>query len=272
MWHNGIMVAAVSGAWYPTNAREVRERARAMEAPAQLLIVSPDTMVLEAVGRCLQSLGHSPHPAIGLPEAQRFLSRVEIDALLLDTVLPEDEMKRFWYWLCTERDGSLPPATIFLVPPSAALAPGTLPAFYDRRRHGLVTKPLATVELAKQVARVLAGRARLQGAPELLRAGSVTLDCISNQLLFSGEGAVCLTPTESRLLRYLMERSEQFVQTEELLSAVWGYPPGTGGPEVLRAHVSNVRRKLRKIGQDPQLLRTMPYHGYGFAVRDPAAV
>ena len=70
---------------------------------------------------------------------------------------------------------------------------------------------------------------------------------------------------EFKLLRCLMQRAGEFISAEELLEQVWGYAAGTGGPEIVRAHVSNVRRKLRDAGEDPLLLRTLPYKGYGFA-------
>ena len=63
-----------------------------------------------------------------------------------------------------------------------------------------------------------------------------------------------------------MERPGEFLSPDELLEQVWNISPGmgTGGPELVRAHVSNLRRKLRSIGKDPHLVRTIPYRGYGF--------
>lgn len=243
-----------------------------MTLPAQLLVVSPDEAVRDAARQFLQLNGHALHVAHGVTPARRLLSRIVVDAILLDTILPSEDTEAFWRWLCTERYHELPPPTIFLAPPSAALVPSTLPAFFDRRRHGFVTKPLDAAELAHQVTRVLAAAPSGKRGEDLLRSGCVTLDCTTKQLLFANGGSVFLTPTESRLLRYLMQQAGEFVSTDDLLSEVWGYPPGTGGPEVLRAHVSNLRRKLRMIGQDPQLVRTMPYHGYGFALDIAAGV
>ena len=238
-----------------------------MGSLAQFLVVSPDRAVLEAAKRCLHAIGHASHLVSGLGPARRLLSRLEIDALLLDTLLPNEEIEAFWNSLRSERGSARLPATVLLAPPSSALAPATLPAFYERRRHGLATKPLDAGELGRQVSRALANNARSDHAAALLRAGGVTLDRSTNQLLFAPGGSISLTPTESRLLNCLMQHSGDFVPTEELVQDVWGY---AAGAEVLRAHVSNLRRKLRDGGQDSQLVRTMPYHGYGFASSDGA--
>lgn len=238
-----------------------------MGSLAQFLVVSPDRAVLEAAKRCLQSIGHASHHVRGLGQARRLLARVEIDALLLDTLLPNHEIETFWHWLSSERGSAQLPATVLLAPPSAALVPATLPAFYERRRHGLATKPLEAEELGRQVAHALASGRTPDRAADLVRAGGATLDATAKRLLFAPGGSIALTPTESRLLRRLMQHPGEFVPTEELVQDVWGYPAGA---EVLRAHVSNLRRKLRDGGQDPQLVRTMPYHGYGFASNDGA--
>ena len=238
-----------------------------MRSAAQLLVVSPDGTVLEAARRCVLSLGHAPLLARSLGEAQRTLARVRIDLICLDSVLPKGEMERFWRWLRASQNRSTPPALV-LAPPSATLVPAALPAFFQPQRDGVVVKPLESRELAREVARLLAASPRRRRQADLLQVGSVTLDGATRQLLFASGGALSLTPTEFRLVRCLMQRTGEFVSPEELLEQVWGYPPGTGGPEVVRAHVSNLRHKLRSMGEDSQLLRTIPYQGYAFIAGD----
>lgn len=239
-----------------------------MGLTAQLLVVSPDSTVLQAAQRCLLALGHAPFLTRSLGQARRTLTRVRIDLICLDSVLPNDETERFWRWLCADQHRATPPA-IVLAPPAATLVPAALPAFFQPQRDGLVPKPLESRELAREVARLLAAMPRRERQADLLRVGSVTLDGATQQLLFASGGPLSLTPTEFRLLRCLMQRPGEFVSLEELLEQIWGYPPGTGGPEVVRAHVSNLRRKLRIMGEDPQLLRSIPYLGYGFVAGEP---
>jgi two-component system alkaline phosphatase synthesis response regulator PhoP/two-component system response regulator RpaA len=92
--------------------------------------------------------------------------------------------------------------------------------------------------------------------------GHVLLDCEHSRLLFADGRSLPLTRTELALVVCLFEHDGAFVSVDELLQIVWGYSLDMGGPEVVRSHVSNVRRKLRSIGEDPQLLRTQPYRGY----------
>ena len=215
----------------------------------------------------MQSLGHNVLTARRLNDAQRAMSRVHIDVVCLDSVLPEDELDGFWRWV--GRDGVQEmPSVIFLAPPSASVVPAGLPPFYRKGHHGLVEKPLDGAALGREISRLLAARPRQAAESNVVRLGALALDCATRRLLFETGGSLTVTPTECRLLRCLMERPGEFIPPEVLLQDVWGYPPDTGGAEVVRAHVSNLRRKLRSIGEDPQLLRTIPYQGYAIIARD----
>lgn len=223
---------------------------------AQVLVVSPDTAVLQAVQDCAQALGHSALPAAGLAQARRYLSRVHVDLICLDSVLPHADVEVLLSGCHGKRSGAL-----FIAPASAKLVPASLPACYSPPRDAIVAKPIRTSDLEREVTRLLSAA---PGAREagVLRTGPVALDLWTRELLFERGGAVSLTQTEYRLVRYLMERPGQFVSPQELLEQAWGYPKDTGGAEVVRAHVSNVRRKLRAAKHDPQLLRNVPYQGY----------
>ena len=244
-----------------------------VEYAAQILLLSPDATLLQAAQQRLSSLGHHVLLARSLSQAQRTLTRVRADVICLDSVLPEDDLDKFSRWLRRagneSSDGDqLRPSVIFLAPPSARMVPSTLPAFYRRDDYSVVQKPLESDELVREVTRLLAARPRGEAETALLRVGPIALDGAARRLLFAAGGALAVTPTEYRLLRCLMERPGEFVAPEQLLTKVWGYPPDTGGAEIVRDHVSNLRRKLRLMGEDPQLLRTIPYQGYAIVVEE----
>jgi DNA-binding response OmpR family regulator len=234
-----------------------------MAPSAQVLVLSPDGSLRRTLSRWLSSLGHTPLLAPSVDEARRTLARVQIDLICLDGVLPDGEAERFWHWL-RSLGARVPPSLVLLATATASAVPSALPPFFRPKQHGLVPRPLDSETLACEIARLLAARPRTEPAAAALRFGPLTLDGASHQLLSSRGGTVALTPIEFRLVRALMERSGELVSAEELVEEVWGYPEGFGGPELVRAHISNVRRKLRDQGIDPQLLRTVPYHGYGF--------
>lgn len=98
-------------------------------------------------------------------------------------------------------------------------------------------------------------------AGTVLYASELDFDVVRRPLPFRGR-SVQLTRFESLLLEYLMRRPGRAVPIEKLLERVWGFEPGTGAPEVVRAHVRNLRCKLQSIGADRDLIANLPGRGY----------
>lgn len=105
---------------------------------------------------------------------------------------------------------------------------------------------------------------RRSGSPghELVRLGRVVLRS-DHTFVYSGR-TVRLTPTEFRLLAYLARCPGQPVGFSDLLAHVWQYPEGTAGVELIRAHVRNLRAKLRAAGMPVDLICTHRRVGYSF--------
>lgn len=72
-----------------------------------------------------------------------------------------------------------------------------------------------------------------------------------------------LTPTEFDLLLYLAAHRGRVVPCSELVREVRGYAADEReAREVIRPHVSNLRRKLKQSGQDPNILVNVRGIGY----------
>jgi DNA-binding response OmpR family regulator len=121
-----------------------------------------------------------------------------------------------------------------------------------------IVKPFFIREL---IARI---KIQLRGctAPRLLKAGTLELDRSSCQLRVNG-AIVSLTPTEFRLLDFLMSRRGVVLSRNQLLDAVWGH----GRPFMERIVDVYIRRLRQKIEVDPAhplLIRSMRGFGYSF--------
>jgi two-component system OmpR family response regulator len=236
----------------------------------QLLVASPDEVVRQAFRRSLTPEGHTTFDVQTLSQARRALASLDVDLLCLDTAFRRSELVAFWGWLRSDPDCCNLPA-LLLASRRAVLADGLLPLAPDAARDQVLAKPLEQEELRREVARLLGVARRAARGERPLRAGPLRLRLGQRELSFAGGASVRLTPTEFRLIRYLMERVGEVVSTEELLEQVWGYAAGTAGPELVRAHIRNLRAKIRAAGLSPELspelIRTLPRHGYGLLVR-----
>lgn len=84
-----------------------------------------------------------------------------------------------------------------------------------------------------------------------------------HQLTRQGQ-PVRLSPTELRLLHYLMENAGQVVSKAQILDRVWRYDFG-GDASIVDTYISYLRRKVD--GAEPKLIHTV--HGVGYVMREP---
>ncbi len=142
--------------------------------------------------------------------------------------------------------------------------------------HGLtlggddyVTKPFsveALVARARAVLRRGSGRGASGADQAILATDQVILTVADLELdearweVRRGGTPVDLSPTEFRLLAFLMRHPGQVLTKAQLLEHVWGF--GTQS-QVVETYVSYLRRKLDPLG--PPLIHTQ--RGVGYALR-----
>jgi DNA-binding response OmpR family regulator len=240
---------------------------------ATILVISSDRRACDALRGALTARGHLVTDAASSDEGLRALHTLRADLVALDLSAPGLSPEQFCRWLRADPDRREVPV-LFLGPRAALQVEGALPPALRPGVDAYVGRPFDAEGLAEAVAGLLAG-----GAPavptEPLRAGSLSLDPVGRLLGWrpSGSGQVRwlhLTPIECRLLQELMGKPGLALSTEDLLVRVWGFYPGTGGAEVVRAHVRNLRRKLRRLHEGGELLVTVPRVGYRLSVGDTA--
>ena len=141
----------------------------------------------------------------------------------------------------------------------------------DDRIHGLtlgaddyVTKPFALEEVITRL-RVILRRIQPEETEDesLITYADLTLSDDMHEVT-KGSKVVDLSPTEFKLLRYLLINAEVVVSKSKILDAVWEYDFGGDG-NVVESYVSYLRRKIDT--QDPHLIHTV--RGVGYVLRMP---
>jgi len=133
-----------------------------------------------------------------------------------------------------------------------------------------ITKPFAVDALVARVRAVLRRTARQAakdtdaiGSESTLRVGDVELD-EDRWTVHRAGTPVDLSPTEFRLLAYLMRNQGLMLTRRQLLENVWGWEYA-GQSQVLETYVSYLRHKLEPLG--PPLIHTQ--RGVGYTLRAP---
>ena len=99
---------------------------------------------------------------------------------------------------------------------------------------------------------------------DVVQAGETTMNLRTRQV-WVGEKSVALTPMEFKLLHHFIASPREVFSVQQLLAQVWGYPPGTDKPGLVRWHIKKLRDKIESDLSDPTHIRTMRGHGYFFA-------
>jgi two-component system OmpR family response regulator len=127
-----------------------------------------------------------------------------------------------------------------------------------------VTKPFSLEEL---LARIRAVLRRVQDSVEStsrLSFADLELDEDTREV-FRGSNLIELTPTEFKLLRYLMLNPRRVLSKSQILDHVWEYDFG-GDANVVETYISYLRKKIDSLG--PPLIHTL--RGAGYSLRVPA--
>jgi two-component system OmpR family response regulator len=119
-----------------------------------------------------------------------------------------------------------------------------------------VTKPFGLEELLMRVSAVLRRSKNTPTSGNILVTGNISLD-VSNYRVSVKDEVIETSPTEFKLLHYLMENMGRVLTREQILSAVWGLDFATDGA-VLDTYISYLRKKLG----DNANIRTVRGVGY----------
>ena len=113
-------------------------------------------------------------------------------------------------------------------------------------------------------------RERIAERTDTLRLGALTVFPGRHQIAVSEKSAT-LTPTELDLLLYLAAHRSRIVSCQELVREIRGYAVAEAeAREVIRPHVSNLRGKLRDIGEHSDLVVNVRGSGYQLSDAAPA--
>jgi two-component system, OmpR family, response regulator len=229
---------------------------KAAAMPARLLVVDDEATILELLSGSLRLAGFEVMTASSGAEAVRAAASGRPDLVLLDVMMPDGDgfeaLRRI-------RSGGGEVPVIFLT--ARDEVPDRVEGFAVGA-DDYVTKPFSLDELLGRIRAVLK-RTRPDAPGSQLRVADLELDEGAHEVRRAG-APVELTPTEYRLLRFLMLNAGRVVSKGQILNQVWEHGPDHDGG-VVEPAVSYLRRKVDQ-GQ-PRLIHTV--RGFGYVLRIP---
>lgn len=217
-------------------------------------IVSREPRIHQSLTEYLRSRGFEAGGAPTYDEAMEQLPIVRPDAVIIDVQgLPRGDQgsnfSTFNHWLEGHVRGDNP-SVIYLLHKGSRR-----PAF---KVEGPVIKKPFPIEALGEALRNRIGHPRRDG-----HAPQVQIDLATNTLIGPVETAH-LTNIEATLLAYLMQHEGEILHPKTLLVDVWQYRDAAGASTLVRAHVSNLRRKLKDVMGASDYIQTVRGKGYRF--------
>jgi two-component system phosphate regulon response regulator PhoB len=223
---------------------------------ATVLVVEDEPQIQELVAINLEHSGHKVLRAASAEEAEAAIRAALPDVLVLDWMLPGESGVAFARRLRSdERTRDLP----ILMLTARAMEQDKISGL-EAGADDYLTKPFSPKELAARIKAVLRRRApQLSG--DAVEVEGLRLDPTTRKVRV-GERRVELSPSEFRLLHFLMTHPGRVYTRAQLLDHVWGDHVFIE-ERTVDVHIRRLRKALEPTGHD-RLIDTVRGSGYGF--------
>jgi len=227
-----------------------------MAEPSRILVVDDEPSITDLLSMALRYEGMEVEVSHLGRQALEAMTKFRPHLVVLDVMLPDLSGFEVLERMGRDRIGGRLPV-LFLT------ARDTL----DDKLRGFtlggddyMTKPFSVEELIVRV-RAILRRAHGEGDDGRLNVSDLRMDEESHEV-YRGSTSIELTPTEFKLLHYLMLNSGRVVSKSQILDRVWNYD-FDGNANVVEIYISYLRKKIDTLG--PRLIHTV--RGVGYSLR-----
>jgi two-component system, OmpR family, response regulator len=226
----------------------------AVDRAARILVVDDEETVSELISSVLRFAGYTVQTESNGIDALRSVKADCPDLIVLDVNMPD--LDGFEVCRRIRRDG-------FQVPVIFLTARDDIDDLRTGFRQGgddYLTKPFSLEELGLRIEALLRRAGGLPDVPRLA-VGDLVLDESAHQV-WLGEDEIQLSPTEFRLLHFLILNRGHVRSKAQIIDYVWEYD-FDGNYGIVETYVSYLRKKLGDA--DGSLIQTV--RGVGYVIR-----
>jgi two-component system OmpR family response regulator len=225
------------------------------DAKSLIFVVDDEEGVRDLLCDALTIAGYETMSAKDGETALTALRNVKPDLLILDVNMPN--LNGFELLTRLREKGNETPALML----SARGERGDVTQGLRLGADDYVTKPFGLEELMLRVNAILR-RTKVASSQAPLECGPIVLDDVQHQVFMNG-AAIEFSPTEFRLLEYLMSNQNRVVTKAQILDHVWGID-FESNTSVVDTYISYLRRKLHLDGYEGILT----VRGVGYRIVD----
>ena len=229
-----------------------------MTAEARILIVEDDNNIRELLATSLKFAGFEVRAASNGADGLNLATTHEFDLAVLDVMLPD--LDGFTLTRRIREDGRELPIVFLTARDSVDDTVKGLTVGGD----DYITKPFSLEEVVARIRAVLRRTKPDADESSTLAVADLVLDDDSHEVR-RGNKVIEVSPTEFKLLRYLMLNNGRVVSKQQILDHVWDYD-FRGEAGIVESYISYLRRKI-DVDTDQPLIHTK--RGVGYVLRAP---
>ena len=225
----------------------------------KVLVVDDEESLVDMLTTALRFTGYDVVSESSGFDALRAIKESRPDMIVLDVNMPD--LDGFEVCRRIRRDGIDSPVILL----TARDAAEDLRTGFSHGADDYLTKPFSLEELSLRIEAILSRVQNSEDGPRRLTCGELVLVVDAHQVHVE-DREVELSPTEFRLLRYLMLNQGRVLSKLQILDYVWEYD-FDGNAGVVETYISYLRRKLGP--EVAEWVRTV--RGFGYMLRHTAA-
>lgn len=229
-----------------------------------ILVIDDDELVSRTLQRALKLYDYQVMVAHSGTEGLHLARRHRPDLLVLDVVMPGTN----GFQVCRQVRGDPLLSELPILFLTAKSKDEDKIEGFRAGGDDYLPKPFNMQELQLRINAILRRSTDTPLEPiddKLIAVGEVSLDTRTFKVS-TPNGTTLLTNVQFDLLYHLMSNAGQVFTSQQLLQDVWDYPRDTGSPELVRAHIKNLRDKIEPQPAVPMYIQTIQGHGYTFTL------
>jgi DNA-binding response OmpR family regulator len=223
----------------------------------KILVIDDDPSVAELIKLILKPHGHQTYHAVDGQEGVKQAYELQPDLIILDIMMPE----RDGFETCARlREFSDVPILML----TAKSQSSDVTHGFAVGADDYVKKPFSNDELVSRIKSLLR-RNKSNGASKNITGysdGNLEIDIASQKVSLDGK-EIDLTPTELKLLTFLVRNPQKILPTRTLLSEVWG-DAYSHDKALLSLYIHQLRQKLKEGNAKHKYIQTQWGQGYWF--------
>lgn len=237
---------------------------------ATIVVVDDEPSIRELLVASLHFAGYEVETAASGSEAIEVISRTKPDMIILDVMLPD--IDGFTVTRRIRQEGITAPVLFLTARDDTQDKVMGLTVGGD----DYVTKPFSLEEVVARIRAILRRtREQVEDDP-IIRVGDLEINEDSHDVTRAGQ-TIDLSPTEYKLLRYLMDNEGRVLSKAQILDHVWQYDWG-GDAAIVESYISYLRKKVDDVtvtDEDGSTHKVTPLietkRGIGYMIRAPKA-